>query len=116
MATTTLRKPKNISARPAGKVQAVDFAGQVAAISRSQAVIEFELDGTIIAANDNFCRALGYSLDEIQRRHHSLFVDEAQRQSAEYKEFWVKLGRGEFAAGEFKRIAKGGREIWIQAS
>src|SRR5262245_59519240 len=115
MASTTLRKPK-AAASTASKLQAVDFAGQVAAISRSQAVIEFQLDGTIITANDNFCAAIGYSLEEIQGRHHSLFVDEAQRQSADYREFWLKLGRGEFAAGEFKRVAKGGREIWIQAT
>ncbi|HEX7377024.1 MAG TPA: methyl-accepting chemotaxis protein [Pirellulales bacterium] len=89
---------------------------KVEAISRSQAVIEFNLDGTIITANDNFLRALNYSLDEIKGRHHGAFVDDGYKHSGEYKEFWAKLGRGEYQAGEFKRIGKGGKEIWIQAS
>jgi methyl-accepting chemotaxis protein len=93
-----------------------DYAGQVAAIGRSQAVIEFELDGTIRSANDNFLHALGYSLDELNGRHHSLFVDEQFRASNEYRDFWAKLARGDYVAGEFKRIGKGGKEVWIQAS
>ncbi len=100
----------------AAKMQAADFSGQLAAISKSQAVIEFKMDGTIITANDNFLQTLGYSLEEIKGRHHSLFADEAYKHSAEYKEFWSKLSRGEYIAGEFKRIGKGGKEIWIQAS
>ncbi|HEX6961961.1 MAG TPA: methyl-accepting chemotaxis protein, partial [Lacipirellula sp.] len=94
----------------------LDNTAQIAAISRSQAVIEFDLDGTIRTANNNFLNALGYSLEDIKGRHHSMFVDEAFRQSGEYREFWAKLGRGEHVAGEFKRIAKNGKEIWIQAS
>ena len=94
----------------------LDYGSQVAAIRRSQAVIEFGMDGTILDANDNFLNALGYTLDEIKGRHHSMFVDEAFRQSAEYKEFWVKLNRGEYQAAEYKRIGKGGKEVWIQAS
>jgi methyl-accepting chemotaxis protein len=93
-----------------------DYASQIAAISKSQAVIEFDIDGTVRTANDNFLRTLGYSLDEIKGRHHSTFVDEQQRNSPEYREFWAKLGRGEFIAGEFKRVGKGGKEIYIQAS
>ena len=93
-----------------------DLRGQLAAIHKSQAVIEFTLDGTILAANDNFLKTLGYSLDEVRGQHHSMFVDPAYRTSAEYKRFWEKLGRGEFDAGQYKRIAKGGKEIWIQAS
>jgi len=93
-----------------------DYRGQVAAISKAQAVIEFNLDGTVITANDNFLNALGYSLDEIKGRHHSMFVDEAYKQSIAYKEFWAKLNRGEYDAAEYKRIGKGGREVWIQAS
>jgi methyl-accepting chemotaxis protein len=93
-----------------------DLRGQVAAIGKSNAVIEFTLDGTILTANDNFLKALGYSLVEIKGKHHSMFVDPAHRQSPEYRLFWEKLGRGEFDAGQYKRIAKGGREIWIQAS
>ncbi len=94
----------------------LDHAGQVAAIQKSQAVIEFNLDGTILTANDNFCATVGYSLDEIKGRHHSMFVDEAYRKSAEYREFWTKLNRGEYQAAEYKRIGKGGKEVWIQAS
>ncbi len=96
--------------------KAADYAGQIAAINRSQAVIEFEVDGTILHANDNFLNAMGYRLEEIKGRHHGTFVTEAYRQSPEYREFWAKLGRGEFQAGEFHRVAKGGRGVWIQAS
>ncbi|UCF55097.1 MAG: PAS domain-containing protein, partial [Bradyrhizobium sp.] len=93
-----------------------DFQARTEAFSRSQAMIEFNLDGTIVTANDNFLKALGYSLDEVRGKHHSMFVPADQRDSADYKAFWVALNRGEFQAGEFKRIAKGGREIWIEAS
>ncbi len=96
--------------------QFADYAGQVAAIRKSQAVIEFSMDGTVLDANDNFLNALGYTLDEVKGRHHSMFVDEAYRQSADYKEFWARLNRGEYQAAEYKRIGKGGREVWIQAS
>jgi methyl-accepting chemotaxis protein len=89
---------------------------QAAAIGKSQAVIEFNLDGTIITANQNFLATLGYSLDEIKGKHHSLFVDAATRDSNDYREFWAKLNRGEFQAAQYKRIAKGGKEVWIQAS
>jgi len=92
----------------------LDYAGQIAAIHRSQAVIEFELDGTIISANDHFLKTTGYSLDEVKGQRHSLFVDEALRSSAEYRELWERLNRGEFVAGEFRRVGKGGREIYIQ--
>ncbi len=83
---------------------------------RSQAVIEFELDGTIITANDNFLAAMGYGLEEIAGRHHSLFCDPALAASAEYRQFWADLGRGQFQSAVFRRLAKGGREVWIQAS
>jgi methyl-accepting chemotaxis protein len=86
------------------------------AVARSQAVIEFELDGTIVEANDNFLSAMGYRADEIVGRHHSMFVDPAESQSAEYREFWRKLNAGEFVATKFRRVAKGGREVWIEAS
>ena len=97
-------------------LQAAQAAGQLTAISKSQAVIEFALDGTILTANDNFLTTLGYGLDEIVGKHHAMFVDPTTAASAQYKAFWSKLGRGEFDAGEYKRIAKGGRGIWIQAS
>ena len=98
------------------KLRTADAAGQLAAIGKSQAVIEFNLDGTIIDANDNFLRALGYALAEIKGRHLSMFVEPAERDGAAYREFWAKLNRGEYQAGEYKRIGKGGREVYIQAS
>jgi methyl-accepting chemotaxis protein len=100
----------------AARLLAADHAGQLAAIAKSQAVIEFGIDGKIITANDHFLNAVGYTLPEIQGQHHSLFVDPSFRSSAEYRLFWDKLGRGEFDAGQYKRIGKGGKEIWIQAS
>ncbi len=93
-----------------------DCAGQVEAINKSQAVIEFKLDGTILQANDNFLDVMGYSADEVQGNHHSMFVDEATKNSREYEDFWKLLNTGEFVAREFKRIGKGGKEVWIQAS
>jgi len=100
----------------AQKVRNADLAGQIDAIGKSQAVIEFKLDGTIIQANENFLHALGYTLGEISGRHHSMFIDQAERERPAYREFWAALGRGEFQAGEFKRVGKGGKEVWIQAS
>ena len=94
----------------------IDSAGQIAAISKSNAVISFNLDGTIIDANDNFLSAVGYHLEEVRGKHHGLFVDDEYRRSPEYREFWGKLNRGEYVTGEFRRLGKGGREIWIQAS
>jgi methyl-accepting chemotaxis protein len=93
-----------------------ELRGQVTAISKAQAVIEFTLDGKIITANDNFLNALGYRLEEIKGQHHSMFVDPAYRNSPEYRMFWDKLGRGEYDAGQYKRIAKNGKGVWIQAS
>jgi methyl-accepting chemotaxis protein len=98
------------------KLRNADFEGQLAAISKSQAVIEFTIDGRILNANPNFLGALGYTLEELKGQHHSMFCEPAYRQSPEYRAFWERLGRGEFDAGQYKRIAKGGREIWIQAS
>ncbi len=98
------------------KLQAADFSGQLDAINKVQAVIEFSLDGKILHANDNFLTTLGYTLAEIKGQHHSMFVDFTYRATPEYRLFWEKLGRGEFDAGEYKRIGKGGREVWIQAS
>ena len=94
----------------------IDLRGQIAAIRKSQAVIEFSLDGQVLDANDNFLNALGYRLEEIKGQHHSMFVDPAERQTPEYRAFWDRLARGEFDAGQYKRIGKGGKEIWIQAS
>ncbi|MDT0618274.1 methyl-accepting chemotaxis protein [Salinisphaera sp. P385] len=96
--------------------QAADYQGQLAAISKAQAVIEFDLDGTIRTANDNFLNALGYTLDQVQGQHHRIFVEPAERESAAYRQFWEKLGRGEYDAGQYKRLTRDGREIWIQAT
>jgi len=93
-----------------------ESAARSVALDKSQALIEFDPDGIILTANQNFLNAVGYSLDEIRGKHHSIFVEPAVRDSAQYRDFWAALGRGEFQACEFKRIAKGGREIWIQAS
>jgi methyl-accepting chemotaxis protein len=98
------------------KLRASDFEGQLAAINRAQAVIEFNLDGTIVTANDNFLGALGYRLDEIKGQHHRLFVEPAYAQSAEYAQFWADLNAGKFRQAEYKRLGKGGRVVWINAS
>jgi len=98
------------------KLKTADFEGQLAAISKAQAVIEFSLDGKVLNANENFLKTLGYMLEEIRGRHHSMFVDAKDSQSLEYRMFWDKLGRGEYDAGQYKRIGKGGKEVWIQAS
>jgi len=93
-----------------------DLDGIVGALNKSQAVIEFEMDGTIITANDNFLDMMGYSLAEVQGEHHGMFADAEVRKSAEYKDFWATLNRGEYVAAEFKRLGKGGQEVWLQAS
>ncbi|MEP3068673.1 MAG: PAS domain-containing methyl-accepting chemotaxis protein [Parvibaculum sp.] len=93
-----------------------DFVGKVAAIDRSQAVIEFQLDGTILTANQNFLTTLGYKLEEIIGRHHSMFVEKGVQDSPEYRDFWAKLAAGEFQAGQYRRFGKDGNEVWIEAS
>ena len=100
----------------AAKLHALDTDSQIAALQRSQAVIAFDSTGTILEANQQFLNAVGYRLDEIVGRHHSLFVDASERTSVGYRRFWDQLGRGEFAGGEFRRVAKDGREVWIQAT
>ncbi|WP_341909507.1 methyl-accepting chemotaxis protein [Ferrovibrio terrae] len=98
------------------KMLMANYEGQLSAISKAQAVIEFDLSGKILHANENFLNTLGYTLDEVKGRHHSLFVEPALRESQEYRDFWAKLGRGEYDAAQYKRIGKGGKEVWIQAS
>lgn len=93
-----------------------DCQAVLEALSRSLAIIEFDPSGKILTANENFCNALGYSLSEIKGQHHSMFVEQDYARSPDYKAFWAKLGRGEFDAREYRRIGKGGREVWIQAS
>ncbi|MCC8492649.1 PAS domain-containing protein [Xanthomonas hortorum pv. vitians] len=96
--------------------QTADFEGRIDAIDRVMAVIEFSLDGTVLEANQNFLQVMGYRLDEIRGKHHGMFVDASTRQSAAYRAFWEKLGRGAFDAGRYKRVGKDGQDVWIQAS
>ena len=98
------------------KMRALDYAGKVDAIERAQAVIEFTPAGEILTANDNFLNALGFRLDEIKGQHHQMFCEPDYVRSADYGLFWKKLGGGEFIADEFKRLGKGGRAVYIQAS
>lgn len=90
--------------------------GQIDAIHRAQAVIEFNLDGTVITANANFLDTLGYSLTDIVGKHHRMFIDPAERDTPAYREFWNQLARGEFQAGEYRRLGKGGRGVFILAT
>ena len=98
------------------KLRNAEFQGKIAAISKSQAVIEFSLDGTIISANENFLSAVGYSLEEIEGKHHRIFCDDAYVSSQEYRQFWDRLSQGEFEAGEYRRLNKDGDEIWINTT
>jgi methyl-accepting chemotaxis protein len=98
------------------KVKAAENASKLDPISREQAVIEFTLKGEIVTANENFLKTMGYRLEEIQGRHHRMFVESHFAESPEYREFWAKLNRGEFIAGEFERVARGGDRVWLQAS
>ena len=93
-----------------------ELRGQVAAIDRAMAVIHFALDGTVLDANAHFLSAVGYAIDEIRGRHHRMFVDQAYAASAEYREFWQRLAAGQYQQGEYKRLGRDGREVWIQAS
>ncbi|MCF2908476.1 PAS domain S-box protein [Pseudoalteromonas sp. DL2-H2.2] len=95
---------------------AADLEGQVQAIHKSQAVIEFAMDGTILWANELFLTTMGYTLDEVKGQHHRIFATEEQAQSDEYQQFWAQLNRGQFDAGQYMRIAKSGQEVWIQAT
>lgn len=98
------------------KLRNAEFEGKLSALNKSQAIIEFNLDGTIITANENFLKALGYTISEIRGRHHNMFVDPEFRISIEYRQFWDSLRAGKFQAGQYKRVGKGGKEVWIEAS
>lgn len=97
------------------KVRTREFIGQIEAINRAQATIEFRLDGTILTANDIFLNTMGYTLQEIEGKHHKIFVEPNYVNSEEYKQFWASLNRGEFQTAEYKRLAKNGKEVWLQA-
>jgi methyl-accepting chemotaxis protein len=98
------------------KMQYANFSGQIAAISKVMGVIEFDLKGNILAVNDNFAAVTGYSPIEIVGKHHSMFVEAAYKGSHEYKQFWERLGNGQPDSGQYQRVGKGGKEIWLQAT
>ncbi len=100
----------------AQKLRNAEFQGQVEAISKSQAVIHFALDGTVLDANENFLAAMGYRREEIVGKHHSLFVVPGEQDTPAYRQFWDALRAGTYQAAEYKRVGKGGREVWIQAT
>ena len=93
-----------------------DYVGQILAIGKVQAVIEFEMDGTIRTANDVFLKTMGYTLSEIKGQHHQMFVEPAMVRSDEYRQFWINLNRGDAQIAEYKRVGKGGKAVWLQAS
>lgn len=93
-----------------------EMEAKVEAIGRSQAVIDFAMDGTILHANDKFLHAMGYSLQEVQGQHHRMFVDREEREGHAYREFWQALNAGEYRSGEYRRVGRGGREVWIHGS
>jgi len=99
-----------------GKLRNAEFEGKVNAISRAQAVVEFDLKGKVLNANKNFLDLMGYTIDEARGQHHRIFVEKEEGASAGYQTFWEKLGRGEFDSGEYRRVTKGGREVWLQAT
>ncbi|MGK0481931.1 MAG: methyl-accepting chemotaxis protein [Planctomycetota bacterium] len=100
----------------ASKIQTAEYEGKLKAVNRVQAVIEFELDGTVVTANENFLKIFGYGLDDVVGQHHRIFCEPGYGESLEYIQFWQRLGSGEYEAGEFKRISKAGADIWLQAS
>ncbi|MEU2348355.1 PAS domain S-box protein [Modestobacter sp. NPDC049651] len=100
----------------AAKLRNADIEARVNAVDRAQAVIEFDLEGHVLSANDNFLRTIGYSMREIRHQHHSMFCTEDYRVSDEYRDFWLRLGKGEVIAGRFERVGKFGREVHIQAT
>lgn len=100
----------------AQRLQTADMEGRLAAIDKAQAVVSFALDGTILEANDNFLRTMGYERDEVIGQHHRMFVATGDRESPEYRTFWGKLGRGEYDASLYRRVDRQGREIWIQGT
>ena len=98
------------------RLQNLNYAAQANSIGRVRGVVEFNIDGTIVTANELFLKSTGYSLAEIKGRHHSMFLDPSERDTAAYRNFWTKLSRGEYEAAESKRFGKGGKEIWILAA
>ena len=100
----------------AQRANTLEYHGNMSAIDRSMAVIEFDLKGHVIKANRNFLDTFGYAMAEIEGVHHRIFCDSEHARSLDYRDFWERLGSGEFQRGEYRRIAKDGRDVWIQAS
>ncbi len=100
----------------AERAHAGDLAGQLAALGRSRALLEFDVDGKILDANEFFLRLSGYAIDEIRGKHHSMLIDAAQRDSADYRAFWARMGRGEHDTGQYRCLAKSGAVLWLQGS
>lgn len=98
------------------KLRNADFEGKIAAISHSQAMIEFDMQGNVLSANSNFLRTLGYTSQEVVGQHHKMFCEPTLIQSAEYRNFWANLAEGHFQTGRFKRLGKHGAEVWIQGT
>ena len=100
----------------ASKLKSSNYEGQIKAINKAQAVIEFDLDGYILTANENFLNTVGYRLEEVQGKHHSMFVKDDYKRSTEYAQFWEQLRQGSMFNDEFERVGKEGKSVWIQAS
>ena len=115
MTTKTRNAPVRSVPKPSQR-DANESRKLVDAVAKQLAVIEFDMAGNVLTANANFLQALGYQLDEIQGKHHRHFVDPAQAETSSYREFWARLNRGEPQTGDFLRIGKGGRQVWINAT
>ncbi|MBH0204023.1 MAG: PAS domain-containing protein [Nitrospira sp.] len=111
-----MAKAKQSAKRRPMTVNTKELTLKLAAINQTQAVIEFNMDGTVITANENFLKTLGYTLDEIKGHHHRIFCDPAWTSTSEYTAFWQKLNRNESDMGVYRRIGKGGKEVWMQAA
>lgn len=98
------------------RLRSAEFEGRSAAIDRAQAVIEFDLEGHVLTANENFLKTMGYPLAQVQGKHHRMFCEPEYTATEEYRRFWERLAQGEYVTGEFKRVAKDGREVWLQAT
>jgi len=97
-------------------LQHAELKGLFEGINRSQAMISFKMDGTILHANNNFLNTMGYELEEIVGEHHSIFIDSEFAKTMEYQDFWHNLNKGEYQSAQYKRIGKNGKEVWIEAS
>ena len=111
---TTIPSTGSRNAEP--QMRDIELESTIAAINRSQAVIEFDLNGTILDANENFLRIFDYQLQDVVGKHHRLFCNPSYAESDEYRKFWQRLGNGDYESGEFKRVNREGVEVWLQAS